>query len=144
MIYFDSVNTLIPAFDPIIITGWIDQIIARHGKHVGQISFQFCSDELILSINQQFLKHDYYTDIITFDQTTGNTINGEIYISLDTVASNATEFQQPFLKELYRVMIHGILHLCGQGDKLPEESTQMRASEEEALQLLYPLLDRNL
>jgi len=133
-----------PAFDPILITDWINEVIASNGKKAGWLSFQFCSDEQLLAINQQFLKHDYYTDIITFDETAGNTVNGEIYISLDTVASNALVFQQPFLKELYRVMIHGVLHLCGYGDKSPTESTQMRTLEDEALQLLVSLLNHPL
>ena len=108
----------------------------KYGKIVGDVSFIFCDDIKILEINKQFLNHDYYTDVITFDYTEGDVIGGDIFISLETVESNAKEFLTTFDNELKRVMIHGILHLCGQNDKTPEEKQEMRYKENLALQLI--------
>ena len=93
----------------------------------------FCDDQKILEVNNQYLEHDYYTDIITFDYTTGNTISGDIFISLDTVKSNADEYGADFETELHRILIHGILHLCGNDDKSPELRADMTNKENKAL-----------
>ena len=114
---------------------WIKQIVAQYGKRVGEIVFVFCSDDEILRMNNQYLKHDYYTDIITFDYSENDILSGDVFISLDTVKSNAEKYGTNYAEELHRVMIHGILHLCGLNDKTPEEEEQMRRKENEALRL---------
>lgn len=111
------------------LTKWIESTILGEEKTLGEISYIFCDDDYILNINQQYLQHDYYTDIITFDYTEGNTISGDVFISLDTVSSNAKKFDVDFDEELKRVMIHGVLHLIGYKDKSEEEAKQMREKE---------------
>ena len=115
---------------------WIRAVAAGYGFAVGDITYIFCSDERILEVNRQFLQHDYYTDIITFDYSTPSRISGDIYISLDTVASNAQELGIAFEDELLRILIHGVLHLTGQGDKTPETKAVMTAKEDAALAIL--------
>ena len=115
---------------------WIKAVAADYGFSVGQIHYIFCSDERELEINRQFLGHDYYTDIITFDYSTASTLNGDIFISLDTVRSNAETVGVSFEEELHRILIHGILHLTGQGDKTPETKVQMTEKENKALEKL--------
>ncbi len=115
---------------------WIRKVVAGYGKRVGEIAYIFCSDEKILEVNRQYLQHDYYTDIITFDYCEGNKISGDLFISLDTVRTNAEQFEQPYHRELHRVIIHGILHLCGINDKGPGEREIMEEAENEALALI--------
>jgi probable rRNA maturation factor len=115
------------------VKNWIRKIIKQEGKSAGDISYLFCTDEYLLHINRQFLEHDFYTDIITFDYSEKKKIAGEIFISIDRVNENAQTFKQPFQKELMRTVIHGILHLCGYKDKNPADKKRMRAKEEEAL-----------
>ena len=115
------------------ISAWIKAVAGKHGFGVGDVSYIFCSDEHILNINREYLQHDYYTDIITFDYTEKNRISGDIFISLDTVSSNAEKFGVSYENELHRVIIHGILHLCGINDKTPEEREIMKKCEDEAL-----------
>lgn len=122
-----------PALDERKVTRWIRSIAADYNFAVGNINYIFCSDERELEVNRQFLGHDYYTDVITFDYTSGKTLNGDIFISLDTVRSNAEMVGAPFEEELRRIIIHGILHLTGQGDKTPETKAQMTEKEEKAL-----------
>ncbi|MDE5677893.1 rRNA maturation RNase YbeY [Phocaeicola sp.] len=117
-------------------TAWIKEVAAGYGKRTGEIAYIFCSDDKILEVNQQYLKHDYYTDIITFDYCEGDRISGDLFISLDTVRTNAEQFRQPYNRELHRVIIHGILHLCGINDKGPGEREIMEAAENKALALL--------
>ncbi|MFA5045590.1 MAG: rRNA maturation RNase YbeY [Paludibacter sp.] len=117
-------------------TRWIKEVAAEFNKKVGEIAYIFCSDKRILEVNKHYLDHDYYTDIITFDYSGKDFISGDIFISLDTVRSNAAEFGVPFEKELERIMIHGILHLCGQDDKTPELRLEMTAKENLALNKL--------
>ena len=136
MIRYTSENVEAPKLYRNSITGWIRRVTNKYGKIVGDVSFIFCDDIKILEINKQFLNHDYYTDVITFDYTEGDVIGGDIFISLETVESNAKEFLTTFDNELKRVMIHGILHLCGQNDKTPEEKQEMRYKENLALQLI--------
>ena len=118
---------------------WIHRVAEGYGKKVGDISYIFCSDEKILEVNRQFLQHDYYTDIITFDYTSGKKIAGDIFISLDTVRTNAEKFETKYDEELHRTIIHGILHLCGINDKGPGEREVMEANENSALALLSQL-----
>jgi rRNA maturation RNase YbeY len=114
-------------------TAWIKTTAAKYGKTIGEIAYIFCSDEKILEINRSYLQHDYYTDIITFDYTDGARIAGDIFFSLDTVRSNAAAFATDFEQELHRVIIHGILHLCGLEDKTPALRATMEAAENSAL-----------
>ncbi len=117
------------------VSEWIKQVAASYEKRVGDIAYIFCSDEKILEVNNQYLQHDYYTDIITFDYTEGNRIGGDLFISLDTVKTNAEQFADNYQQELYRTIIHGILHLCGIDDKGPGEREIMEAAENKALEL---------
>ena len=115
------------------IKNWITAIIKDEGKKVGDIAYIFCDDEQILETNISYLDHNTYTDIITFDYVEGNVISGDILISIDRVKENAELFNCTFEQELHRVIIHGILHLLGVGDKSEEEAQMMRRREEEAL-----------
>ena len=133
MITFSSDNIPMPSLDYPQVERWIRAVAAQYGYAVGDLNYIFCDDEKILAVNLEFLQHDYYTDIITFDYTTRTRVNGDIYISLDTVASNAEQVCAPFLQELHRIIIHGLLHLTGQADKTPETTAQMTAKEEDAL-----------
>ena len=117
-------------------TAWIKAVAATYGKRVGEIGYLFVDDEHILDVNNQYLGHDYYTDIITFDYCEGDVLNGDLVISLDTVRSNAELFGKPYEEELHRVIIHGVLHLCGLNDKGPGERELMEAAENRALALL--------
>ena len=128
-----------PALDKRMIERWIRAVAADYGFSVGNLNYIFCSDERELEVNREFLGHDYYTDVITFDYSTASTLNGDIFISLDTVRSNAEQVGVPFLDELHRIIIHGALHLTGQGDKTPETKAQMTAKEDQALALLNSL-----
>ena len=122
-----------PALDERKVSRWIRSVAADYGFAVGNINYIFCSDERELEVNRRFLGHDYYTDVITFDYSTPSTLNGDIFISLDTVRSNAELVGTSFDNELLRILIHGVLHLTGQGDKTPETKAQMTAKEEKAL-----------
>lgn len=117
------------------VTKWIREVAASHGRKVGEVGYLFVDDEKILEVNNEYLGHDYYTDIITFDYDEGDVINGDIVISLDTVRTNAEQFGKTYEEELYRVIIHGILHLCGINDKGPGEREIMEAAENAALLL---------
>ncbi|MDR2138316.1 MAG: rRNA maturation RNase YbeY [Tannerella sp.] len=114
---------------------WMKEVAAGYGKQMGIVTCLLCKDEKILEVNRQFLQHDYYTDIITFDYSDGDVISGDVYISLDTVRSNSKVYGTAFSEELLRVMIHGILHLCGEHDKTTEEQSKMRLAENSALAL---------
>jgi len=117
------------------INRWIKQTATVYGKKAGEIVYIFCTDKHILEVNKQYLQHDYYTDIITFDYSEGVIISGDIFISIETVASNAREFKVSFAEELKRIMIHGILHLCGQDDKTPELRSEMTEKENSAMEM---------
>lgn len=117
-------------------SNWIKRVAAKYNKEVGDIGYVFCSDEKILEVNNQYLQHDYYTDIITFDYSEDNVISGDLFISLDTVKSNSVEFNTDYNQELYRVIIHGVLHLCGINDKSPQERAFMTECENNALEML--------
>lgn len=136
MVHYFSENISLPKFPKRVISGWIKEVAQLHGKQIGDISYIFCDDEKILEVNRQYLQHDYFTDIITFDDNEGDKLHGDIFISVDTVAENAREYKVTFEDELHRVMIHGILHLCGQDDHSPEERAEMIRKENEALGLL--------
>ena len=119
------------------ISGWISNVIKSEGKKEGEINYIFCDDEYLLQINKEHLNHDYYTDIISFDYTVGNEINGDMFISVDRVKENAVDFNVAFDEELKRVIIHGILHYCGYKDKLEEEELLMRNKEDAKLAMFH-------
>ncbi len=123
--------------DKEIVESWLEKIARAHGKIAGQLTYILTDDEGILRVNRQFLNHDYFTDIITFDYSKRTMVNGDIYISLETVATNAEQFGQNPVRELYRVLAHGMLHLCGINDKGPGEREIMEQHEDEALEMLF-------
>lgn len=133
MIRFNADNIEMPSLDERKIGKWIRAVAADYGFSVGNINYIFCSDERELAVNREFLGHDYYTDVITFDYSTASTLNGDIFISLDTVRSNSEAVGEPYEKELRRIIIHGVLHLTGQGDKTPETKAEMTEKENRAL-----------
>ena len=135
MIEVLSQNVEKPVLDWGKVEQWIVEVAQRLGRRVGALTYIFCDDERILEVNRQFLNHDYYTDIITFDNTTGRLIRGDMFISLDTVATNAEAVEATYDEELMRVIIHGVLHLCGINDKGPGEREIMETHENEALKL---------
>lgn len=114
-------------------TAWIRAVAATYSKRVGDVNYIFCNDERILEVNREYLQHDYYTDIITFDYTEDDVISGDLFISLDTVKTNSEQFATEYDEELHRTIIHGILHLCGINDKGPGEREIMEAAENRAL-----------
>lgn len=122
-----------------LIKEWIKQVADSYGFTLGNLCYIFCSDDRILEVNNEFLKHDYYTDIITFDYVEDGVLSGDMFISVDTVKSNSELFNTSYINELHRVVIHGVLHLCGLKDKSPEDEKKMRAAEEKALALLDSL-----
>lgn len=126
----------IPTFRRREINAWIKDVAETYGYQVGDITYQFCDNERILEINQKYLNHDYYTDIITFDQTRDGLLFADIVISLEMVTSNAEEYGEPFRREFLRVLIHGVLHLCGVDDITEEQEKEMREAEENALAML--------
>ena len=135
MISYNTVNVKMPAIRRRDTSAWVKAVATSYGKKVGEIAYIFVDDEEILRVNREYLQHDYYTDIITFDYTEGDTISGDLFISLDTVRTNAEQFDKPYDEELHRVIIHGILHLCGINDKGPGEREIMEAAEDKALAL---------
>ena len=114
---------------------WIAEVVKRRGKTVGNINYLFCDDEYLIDVNRRYLDHDTYTDIITFDYVAGGLVSGDILISVERVGENASAFGVPYEQELHRVIIHGVLHLLGQGDKSDVEAAEMRRQEECALGL---------
>ena len=137
MIIFSTQDTEMPVLDGRKTSRWIKAVAAEYGFAVGSINYIFCSDERELEVNRQFLGHDYYTDVITFDYSTESVLNGDIFISLDTVQSNAEMVGATYEEELRRIIIHGVLHLTGQGDKTPETKIEMTRKEERALGMFH-------
>ncbi len=131
-----SIETKYSLKNRTLIKQWIKTVVENKGKKLGDVSYILCDDDYLLEVNRQYLKHDYYTDIITFDYTENDRIGGDLFISIDRVKDNATALQVPEHEELMRVMIHGVLHLLGLKDKSEEEVKQMRKAEEECLELL--------
>lgn len=139
MITYQAENVKLPKIRKRETTAWIKAVAASYGKKVGEIGYLFCDDEKILEVNNEYLGHDYYTDIITFDYNEGDTLNGDLVISLDTIRSNAELFHKDYDEELHRVIIHGVLHLCGINDKGPGEREIMEAAENKALSMRISL-----
>lgn len=136
MITYDSDGIAMPKIRKRDTSAWIKAVAASYGRKVGDIGYMFVSDEKILEVNREYLGHDYYTDVITFDYDEDDIVSGDIVISLDTVRSNAELFGKEYDDELHRVIIHGILHLCGINDKGPGEREIMEAAENKALAML--------
>ncbi|MBR3986106.1 MAG: rRNA maturation RNase YbeY [Bacteroidales bacterium] len=134
-IYFSSENIKFDLRGKLKVKKWITDLIKAQNKKVGDISYLFCDDAYLIEVNRTYLDHDTYTDIITFDYVEGDTISGDILISVERVKENAQLFNTTFDQELHRVIIHGVLHLLGQGDKTEAEAAQMRKKEEAALAL---------
>ena len=135
MITYNTDGVKMPSIKKREHTAWVKAVAASYGKRVGEIAYIFVDDEKILEVNRQYLGHDYYTDIITFDYCEGDVISGDLFISLDTVRTNAEQVGATYEEELHRVIIHGILHLCGINDKGPGEREIMEAAEDKALAL---------
>ena len=135
MISFEFKKVDVPVLNFVKVEIWLNEVAANYQKHIGNLNYLFCDDEEILKVNRKFLHHDYYTDIITFDYSRRDIVGGDIFISLDTVKSNAEEISEPYLSELLRVIVHGLLHLCGIDDKGPGEREIMEANENKALEL---------
>lgn len=130
-------DVAMPSLDFTRLEHWLNDVATVHNKILGPITYIFCDDPTILEVNRRFLSHDYFTDIITFDQTRGRRVSGDIFISLDTVRSNAEEVSHsPYTEELHRVIVHGLLHLCGINDKGPGEREVMEQHENRALEML--------
>ena len=135
MITYNTENVKMPSIRRRDTSVWIRRVAESYGKKVGEVGYLFCDDEHILQVNREYLGHDYYTDIITFDYCEDDTLNGDLVISLDTIRTNAEQFNKAYDEELHRVIIHGILHLCGLNDKGPGERELMEAAEDRALAL---------
>ena len=136
MVSFQSDGVPIPDLDFAKVTRWLNEVAGGYGCRIGDLNYMFCSDDVILKTNKEFLNHDYFTDIITFDYTIGDKVGADVLISLDTVRSNAESLNVDYYDELYRVIVHGLLHLFGIKDKTPEERENMEKAENEALALL--------
>ena len=134
--YMTQGKVTMPRLDEAVVSDWIARVAQNLGKRVGRLTYVFCDDEYILKTNRDFLGHDYYTDIITFDYSTSRRIAGDMVISLDTVRTNAEGLGVVYESELMRVIIHGVLHLCGINDKGPGEREVMEAHENDALAIL--------
>lgn len=143
MISFLSENIELPSLDFARVEIWLNQVAKSHNKKIGNLNYLFCRDDEILRVNRQFLDHDYFTDIITFDYSHKDRVGGDIFISLDTVAGNAKDLDVSYQSELLRVVAHGLLHLCGIDDKGPGQREIMEAYENLALQL-WDNLDNDL
>lgn len=135
MILYDVVNTEMPSINQQKVSAWVHEVAAAYQRHVGDINFIFVDDEEILRINRKFIGHDYYTDHIGFDYSKGSTISGDIYVGVDTIRTNSERIGCDYCEELLRVIIHGILHLCGINDKGKGERAIMEAEEDKALEL---------
>ena len=133
MITYNTINAAKPDIAEAEVSAWLRQVAKTYGKVIGDINYIFVDDETMLDINRRFLGHDYYTDHIGFDYSEADALSGDIFISLDTVRTNATLFDTTFRDELRRIIIHGLLHLCGLRDKTGEEQQHMRQAEDLAL-----------
>lgn len=143
MITYNVIDVKMPEISHRETTKWVRAVAASYGKRVGEVAYVFCNDDKILEVNRQYLKHDYFTDIITFDYCEGDMLSGDLFISLDTVRTNAELFHKTYDDELHRVIIHGILHLVGINDKGPGEREIMEVAENKALDLLQKLRQEN-
>lgn len=135
MVTFEIEGAQLPEIDFKKVSAWLTEVAAEHDRIIGTLAYRFCSEEEILRINREFIGHDFYTDIITFENTIGRKVAADIFISPETVRTNAEDIGEPYERELRRVIVHGLLHLFGIKDKTPEERHEMEAAEDKALQL---------
>lgn len=140
MITFNNINVPMPTLDEEKASLWIEKVANYYGKRIDLVNYIFVDEEEILRINREFIGHDYYTDHIGFDNTQGNILAGDTYISLDTVRTNAELFETTYEEELHRVIIHSILHLCGIDDLTPEQRQEMEEAENHALKMMQSIL----
>jgi probable rRNA maturation factor len=138
MIEFFTEDVILPDFDQVSVSNWLSDVCNSEDKVLNELNIIFCSDEHLLKMNIDHLEHDYYTDIITFDYCFDNQIIGDLFVSVDRVSHNANSNNVLLFNELSRVMVHGVLHLCGFKDKSPEEATLMRSKENHYLSLYVP------
>lgn len=136
MIYFHTEDVPLPKLEKQKVKNWIKRTITAENKKAGNINFIFCSDEFLLDINIKYLKHNFYTDVITFDYVNNNVINGDIFISVDRIKENAERLKTTFFNELNRVIIHGVLHLIGYKDKMKNDKELMTKAEDKYLRFL--------
>ena len=136
MIQWTTDGVALPQIDTALAARWLDRVAKVHNRILGPLTYIFCNDDKIIEVNRQFLNHDYYTDIITFDYTHGRRVSGDMFISLDTVRTNAELVGTTYTSELQRVIVHGLLHLCGINDKGPGEREIMEQYENQALDIL--------
>lgn len=141
MVEYLSENVILPELDFPVVTSWLERVAQSHRKTLGELCYIFCDDPYILKVNNDYLEHDYYTDIITFDYCESDVLSGDLFISIDTVTSNALQFNSSYVEELHRVIVHGVLHLCGINDKSDEDALLMRNAEDSALLLLKSISD---
>lgn len=134
-IIYNFEDVKIPDFNPEFFSLWLKEVIKQYDREVGEIAYVFCSDDYLLDVNKEYLDHDYYTDIITFNYNEGSSLNGDLFISYDRVLDNAIQLEIDRFDELCRVMVHGVLHLIGFNDKTEEEEVEMRRIEDECLML---------
>lgn len=125
----------VPGVNPEFLFQWYSDVVRNYSLKLGDVAVVFCSDEHLLEMNKQYLDHDYYTDIITFDYTEDNVVSGDLFISVDRVSENASDLNVEFADELHRVCVHGLLHLCGLKDKSVDDEQKMREAEDSALKL---------
>lgn len=135
-IAFYKENIKMPAINKSRVKEWLKEVAAFYNREIGALNYIFCGDDRIIEVNNQFLGHNYYTDIITFDYSDNKTVSGDMYVSVDTICSNSLKYKTSFDTELHRVIVHGLLHLCGINDKGPGERKIMEAAEERALSIL--------
>ena len=135
-IAFYTENIKMPAINKSRVKAWLKEVAAFYNREIGALNYIFCGDDRIIEVNNQFLGHNYYTDIITFDYSDNKTVSGDMYVSVDTICSNSLKYKTSFDTELHRVIVHGLLHLCGINDKGPGERKIMEAAEDRALSLL--------
>lgn len=138
---WEALDTEMPALDFEKVEGWLCKVADNHGFEIARVNYLLTDDANILDYNIKYLNHNYFTDIITFDYTSGNRIAGDIVISLDTVRSNAAQLGVDYRSELLRVIVHGVLHLCGINDKLPGEREIMEQNENDAIELFNQCFD---
>jgi len=143
MIFFVEEDVKSNLKQRLLIKKWIKEVALSYNFKVGELCYIFCNDEKILETNRQYLQHDYYTDIITFDYVEADVLSGDMFISVDTVKSNSELFKTSYTDELHRVIIHGVLHLCGLKDKEPADEANMRKAEEKALKMLSEMQSDN-
>lgn len=130
MIEFTLKNVEVPGLDPEFFVLWLQDVVATENLELGDVCIVFCSDDELLEMNVKFLQHDFFTDILTFDYCFDNVVSGDLFISIDRIVDNAAKLKEDYVTELKRVCVHGVLHLCGHGDKTEKQTLVMRQKED--------------